>query len=49
MERIYDTKIVQNCPLWLVELIIEKDPLINQSQDIGLEFKGIAELKFSLN
>ena len=49
MQRIYDSKIINDFPLWLVELIIEKDPLISQSADIGLELKGIAELKFSLN
>jgi hypothetical protein len=49
MQRVYDSEIVEGLPLWLISLMIENDPLINQSEDIALEYKGIAELKFSLN
>lgn len=47
--RVYDSILINNLPIWLVESIIEKDELIQQSEDIGLEFKGIVELKFSMN
>ena len=49
VERVYEKIIVNDFALWMVERIVEDIPGIEQSEDVAIECKGIAELKFSLN
>ena len=47
--RNFERIIVNNYSPCVIADIIKSDPLIEQAADVGLEFRGVVELKFSTN
>lgn len=47
--RVYETEIVGQYAMWLIEKLVDNDPLMKQSADLALECKDFVELKFSMN
>ena len=48
-KRVYDVELVGDYAVWLIEKLVEIDPIMSQSADLGLEEKGDVKLKFSIN
>ena len=49
ISRVYDRQIVSEFSPFMIEKMVVLNPLIEDAGDVALEFKGLVELKWSLN